>query len=103
LILIGVAHATADTAEEADLLCEPIDGGSAPAPGNVSLFLVADSQFHELRGERSGGHLELVDDIVPVATRPIELDLLSEATLIHFARVYEALKRAHPDMRWAHL
>jgi cholesterol oxidase len=71
---------------------------------DVSLFVVSDSQFHELDGKRSGVHLDLADRLVPVAVRPIELDLLSEVTLLHFGfDIYQQLKKTRRDMKWAHI
>ncbi len=82
-------------------------GWTADGPGDppdVSLFLVADSQFHTLYGARTQGHTELVDWLVPVAVRPIELDLLSFAPLRRFAGAYHALKESgRAKMKWAHL
>ena len=68
-----------------------------------SLFIVADSQFHALEGKRSGFHLDLIDTEVPVSVRPVELDLLSAATLRSFADVYREMHASRPEMRWAHL
>jgi hypothetical protein len=83
--------------------CEDNDD-KAPSHSDVSLFLVADSQFHVLGGERTAAHLELADSIVPVAVRPIELDLLSEATLLHFASIYREMHVPdRENMTWAHL
>ncbi len=84
-----------DAAERAVVRQPPL------ARSDVSLFLIADSQFHELDGKTSGVHLDLVDTIVPVAVRPVELDLLSESTLRHFASLYKTLHK--PGMLWAHL
>jgi hypothetical protein len=97
----------ADRADRGRLaVCE--DRGPAAKPGpvtrDVSLFLVSDSQFHELDGSRTAAQLDLVDSLVPVAVRPVELDLLSEFTLLHFAKLYESMHtgdRAH--MLWGHL
>ena len=72
---------------------------------DASLFLISDSQFHELRGARDGGHLDMIDAVVPVAVRPAELDLLEGATLAHFAAVYKKLSTlpAYRETMWAHL
>ena len=68
------------------------------------MFIVADSQLHELRGKRSGVHLDLVDSAVPVAVRPVELDLLSGAPLRRFAEIYRSLRDTRfPGMRWMHI
>lgn len=70
----------------------------APPQGEplISLTLLADTQFHELRGERSAAHLPMVDAVIPVAVRPVALDLLSGVTLVHFARLYRQYVAAHP-------
>ena len=69
----------------------------------VSLFLVSDSQFHEIGGARVGTHLDLVNSVVAVSVRPIELDLLSGATLAHFGKIYAGMLEQRPNMLWAHL
>ena len=77
----------------------------APAP-DVAMFIVSDSQFHELRGRRFVGQMEFADALVPVALRPVELDVLSAAPLSRFATVYHALAAERsPESRlwWAHL
>jgi hypothetical protein len=77
----------------------------APAP-DVAMFIVSDSQFHELRGRRFVGQMEFADALVPVALRPVELDVLSAAPLSRFATVYHALATERPPesrLWWAHL
>jgi hypothetical protein len=81
--------------------CVPEPGG--PARTSARVFLVSDSQMHELGGARFPGQMELSDAFVPVALRPVELDMLSFATLDQFGRVYGALAGANPDLYWAHL
>jgi hypothetical protein len=76
---------------------------AAVSPPGVSLFIVSDSQFHELRGRRVGVHRDLVDDFVPVAIRPVELDLLSGVTFRHFGDVYRRLGSDRPNLLWTHL
>jgi hypothetical protein len=66
------------------------------------MFLVSDSQMHELGGQRFPGQMELSDAFVPVALRPVELDVLSFATLDQFGRVFKQLD-GHGDLFWAHL
>jgi hypothetical protein len=76
-----------------------------PAP-DVEMFIVSDSQFHELRGRRFVGQMEFADALVPVALRPVELDVLSAASLSRFATVYHALAAERPPgsrLWWAHL
>ena len=82
------------------LRCTPDPAEATPA---FSLFIVADSQFHALDGKRSGFHLDLVDTEIPVSVRPVELDLLSAATLRSFAGIYRELHEQRPEMQWAHL
>lgn len=77
----------------------------APAP-ELSMFIVSDSQFHELRGRRFVGQMEFADALVPVALRPVELDVLSVAPLFRFATVYRSLASQQPPgarLWWAHL
>ena len=77
----------------------------APAP-DLTMFIVSDSQFHELRGRRFVGQMEFADALVPVALRPVELDVLSAAPLSRFATVFQSLaSRQDPGARlwWAHL
>ena len=86
-------------------VCVREPGG--PTVPEVSLFIVSDTQFHELQGERFPGQAELSDAFVPVALRPVELDLLSVATLWRFRSVYagiaaQAAKLGKPVL-WAHL
>jgi hypothetical protein len=91
-------HAAIDLRDEAK-----VDAIDRP---DAALFLVSDTQLHELRGARSGVHLELIDSIVPVAVRPIQLDLLSAATLEHFRYVYRRLAQLNKYrsvLQWAHL
>ncbi len=82
--------------------CQDEPGGPA-GPGDVALWILADTQLHELRGPRFDGQLDLMDAFVPVAIRPVELDLLSEASFLHFARMFDTLSATHPGLRWAHL
>jgi hypothetical protein len=83
--------------------CDDAHGG--PVTTDVGLFIVSDSQFHELGGERFPGQLEFADALVPVALRPVELDILSVATLAHFGDVYHALAKlpTGDPPKWAHL
>ncbi|HZS42068.1 MAG TPA: metallophosphoesterase, partial [Polyangia bacterium] len=79
--------------------CQTTQTGSA----DVAVFLVADTQLHELGGEPSAVQLPMLDALVPVAARPIEQDLLSESTLRHFGAIFTALKKQRSDLQWAHL
>ncbi len=73
------------------------------ATGGVAVFIVSDGQFHELRGERSAAHFDLVDRVIPVAVRPVELDLLSGVPFQHFGELYRAMREQRRDLPWAHL
>jgi hypothetical protein len=89
-----------------DDVCGSEVGGPA-GPPELSLFIVADTQLHELGGKRFPGQTELADAFVPVAVRPVELDLLSAATLWHLGNVYRGLAQAEARMGrslgWTHL
>jgi hypothetical protein len=101
-------HDRREAALEAGLpgdTCTPPAGGPAGRP-DAALFLVSDTQLHELGGRRFPGQIELADAFVPVAARPVEQDILSAATLGRFASVYQRLRRSTPaevPMLWAHL
>jgi hypothetical protein len=85
--------------------CGSERGGPARAV-EASLFLFADTQLHELGGKRFAGQTELADAVVPVAVRPVELDLLSAPTLRRFGELYRQRKGAPdapPTIGWAHL
>jgi hypothetical protein len=72
--------------------------GKAPAgEPMIATWLLADSQFHELRGHRPVANMPMVDAVVPVAVRPVVLDLLSGVTLDHFAKLYRRYADLHPD------
>lgn len=81
---------------------------SGPETPTLALMLLADTQVHTLGGKRFPGQLELADSVVPVALRPVELDMLSSAALTRLGNVYKqrsadraALKLSPP--LWAHL
>jgi hypothetical protein len=80
---------------------------AAPSPRAgppIRLFVLADSQLHELSGVRAGVHLDMVHGIVPVAVRPVELDLLSVFTVARFERARRDLERAYGQpLPWVHL
>src|SRR5262249_26427770 len=83
---------------------KPLEHGqAAPMQSDIALFLLADTQLHELSGMRSGGHLDIVDRLVSVAVRPVELDLLSGVTFEHFVSLYGRMHSARPEVLWAHL
>ena len=79
--------------------CVPEPGG--PTAAELSMFLVSDSQVHELGGDRFPGQTELADLLVPSAVRPVELDMLGMASVAWLRRMYqevsdEAARRADP-------
>ncbi|HJX54297.1 MAG TPA: hypothetical protein VJ801_16135 [Polyangia bacterium] len=80
---------------------------TAEAPVELSLFLVADDHWHQLGGERFSGQRDFADALVPVARRPVELDILSVGSLLRFASVFHALAQqeqaAGRILHWAHL
>jgi len=63
-----------------------------PVKPTLGLFVVADTQLHELGHKRFPGQMEVADTFVPVARRPVELDMLSAATVLQMQSVY---------MQWA--
>ncbi|HXU04603.1 MAG TPA: hypothetical protein VN903_26760, partial [Polyangia bacterium] len=79
-------------------------GPSAPPP--ITMFVVADSQLHELGGTRFPGQMEVASTLVSVARRPIELDILSAAAVIRFGSVYDNVSKAAAQdslTLWTHL
>jgi hypothetical protein len=86
-------------------VCVREPGG--PTVPELSLFIVSDTQFHELQGKRFPGQAELADAFVPVALRPVELDLLSAATVWRFRSVYAGIAaqaaKVGKQVLWAHL
>jgi hypothetical protein len=96
-------HASAPATHETDdSVCNRDVGGPAETP-EAALFLVADTQLHELGGKRFPGQTELADAVVPVAVRPVELDLLSATTFWQLGNVYAQMKERNPQLGWAHL
>ncbi len=86
--------------------CEQDEKPGPPAgPPILATYLIGDTQFHELRGKRSAAHLPMVDAVVPVAVRPVALDLLSGVTLDQFAHLFQLYANANKDtqLTWAHL
>jgi len=83
--------------------CVAEPGG--PVEADVSLFLVADSQVHELGGERFPGQTELADLLVPSAVRPVELDMLGAASVARLRHMFtEVIGDAGTrPVFWAHL
>src|SRR4029079_2427975 len=79
-----------------------------PVEPSLAMFLLADTQIHELGRKRFPGQMEVADAIVPVARRPVELDMLSTATVIRGQSVYRQLAAARakaglsPPL-WAHV
>jgi hypothetical protein len=87
---------------------DKVDGGPADER-RIGLFLVADSQFHQVSGTLSGLQIGVVDALDPVAVRPVELDILSAGSLAQFSRVYRETRRLGEkegrwqQLQWAHL
>ncbi len=107
LPLVGMASGSGEA--RADRLARSrcwrhCEDGGAERPPDAELFIVSDAQLHALDGERSAFQLGLVDSVVPVAVRPVELDLLSGVTLRHFAARFRDARRARAgELRWAYL
>ena len=99
------AHAADEVRRDEDLYAcgranEAPEGGAAE---RVRVFLVADTQLHNLAGQRFPGQMEVANALVPVARRPVELDILAEGTLRHFAGQFRSLKARWPETTWAYL
>ncbi len=69
--------------------CVPEPGG--PVTPTLAMFVVADTQIHELGRKRFPGQMEVADTFVPVARRPVELDMLSTATVLRLQNSYARL------------
>lgn len=70
--------------------------------------MVADTQLHELAGERFPGQMEVANIFVPVCRRPVELDMLSTAAVVQTAKMYQDLQATRAGRHlepalWAHL
>jgi hypothetical protein len=99
-----VSTAQEDRADEVESACAPGAAGPGLGDQRIRVFLLADSQLHNLAGARFPGQMEVATALVPVARRPVELDVLSEGTLLHFAALYGDLRaRAFPKLSWAYL
>ena len=83
----------------------------APPPlaaSSIALFLMADTQMHELSGAPFPGQTELANVFASTATRPVALDMLSGIPIGHFQRIYAKLvdERRQKQLSlplWAHL
>jgi hypothetical protein len=84
---------------------------NAPAPlasSSIALFLMADTQTHELSGAPFPGQTELANVFARTATRPVALDMLSGIPIGHFQRAYAHFaddrrqSQLSPPL-WAHL
>ena len=69
--------------------CVPDPGG--PRQPTLAMFVVADTQLHELGRKRFPGQMEVADTFVPVARRPVELDMLSTATVLRMQNTFARL------------
>ncbi|HEX2659826.1 MAG TPA: hypothetical protein VHU40_16190 [Polyangia bacterium] len=79
-----------------------------PVEPTLAMYLLADTQIHELGRKRFPGQMEVADAIVPVARRPVELDMLSTATVVRGQSVYRELAAARakaglPPPLWGHV
>jgi hypothetical protein len=79
-----------------------------PAKPTLAMLILADTQIHELGGSPFPGQMEVADTLVPVARRPVELDMLSTAAIVRFQTVYEELAKQRQNAGlapplWAHL
>jgi hypothetical protein len=79
-----------------------------PVSPTLAVFLVADTQLHELAGERFPGQMEIANALVPVCRRPVELDMLSAATVLRTATMYSEIQKDRATQNlapalWAHL
>jgi hypothetical protein len=88
--------------------CVAEPGG--PRAPDIAMFLLGDTHLHELGGYRFPGQMEVADSIMSVSRRPVELDLLSSASIVHFEKVYTKLQEDRtkrltplPPAWWAHL
>ena len=82
----------------------PATAPSAPKDPPIRLFVVADTQLHELSGQRSGVQLDIADAIINVAVRPVELDLLSMFSVARLERARRALEKGYGrPLPWVHL
>jgi hypothetical protein len=87
---------------------QPVDVCTVTPPvrhdAAISLFIVSDSQFHELAGAPFVGQMAFAEALVPVARRPLELDVLSAAPLWQFADLRRRLERERgAPLPWVHL
>jgi len=101
------AKPAAQVVAGASVLREICDPAAAQPPTELSVFLVSDSHWHQLGGERFPGQRNFADALVPVARRPVELDILSVGSLLRFASVGRSLAQQERDagriLHWAHL
>jgi 3',5'-cyclic AMP phosphodiesterase CpdA len=79
-----------------------------PLEPTLAMFLLADTQMHQLSGARFPGQMEVANVLVPVARRPVELDVLSTAAVVRYKQAYRDLVEARrvagrTPPWWAHL
>jgi hypothetical protein len=108
--LDSAVRSALDGPPPSDDACTPEQDG--PVEPQLQMLLLADSQMHELGGKRFPGQMELADALVPVALRPVELDILSAAPLWRFGQHFAHLLSSRPKpaagqperpFYWAHL
>jgi hypothetical protein len=107
LAIVGSFASASSTSCEHPLAtaCEREPGGPVGRPA-LGLFIVSDTQLHELRGPRYDGQVDLMGAFVPVAVRPVELDTLSAPTLLHFRDLYRNIRdqwTGASPVAWVHL
>lgn len=101
-------RAAAEKGEKTPTANVCVRDAAGPETPTLAVMLLADSQTHTLGGVRFPGQLELADTVVPVALRPVELDMLSGAAVTRVAQIYEQRKAERKKIGqapplWAHL
>jgi hypothetical protein len=97
---------SSDGASSTVAACQRDAGG--PVSPDIALFVMADTQTHELTGKPFPGQTELAQALVKTAVRPVALDMLSSVAVKQFLAVYQDLARERQTQQlsppfWAHL